>query len=118
MSEFMRGEFKVYLAGPISGQSFAAAADWRKYAKQELFWASEGRIEGISPLRYKEYLRDEKHIAESYEHITLSSAKLITCRDRMDCKRSDAVLINVLDAKTVSIGTMIELGCAEELGKP
>ena len=45
--------------------------------------------------------------------ISLTSQRGVTTRDRMDCNRADAVIMNLLGAKTVSIWTMIEIGWAD-----
>lgn len=45
---------KVYLAGPISGQSYDGATSWREEAKEEL--SSWSDIIGYSPMRGKTYL--------------------------------------------------------------
>lgn len=105
----------VYLAGPITGLSFGEATDWRQYAIKAL--AKEG-IKGLSPLRCKDYLANEKSIDVQYDNYVLSTGKGITTRDRWDCHRSDALLVNLLGAEKVSIGTMMELGWANSAGKP
>jgi nucleoside 2-deoxyribosyltransferase len=100
-------DFLVYLAGPISGLTFGEGQSWREYAAQKL----PREIRGISPLRAKgEHLVRKGIIQDCYEDNPLTSQHGITSRDRYDCMRSDAVLMNLLGAKTVSIGTMIEVG--------
>ena len=110
---------RVYLAGPITGLSYDETMDWREYAKVEL---DKYGIDGFSPMRAKAFLSKEKSVADSYEQSkiavtteqkALSSDIGITTRDRMDVMVSDLVLVNLLEAKTVSIGTMIELGWAD-----
>lgn len=98
-----------YLAGPITGCSFKGASDWREGVKKDL----DPSISGMSPLRGKKYLSQEDSIGTTYEDIALSSAKGITARDYNDCKRSDAVLVNLLGAKSVSIGTVMEIAWAK-----
>jgi len=106
----------VYLAGPITGLSYDGAEDWRGYAKRRL--ANHG-ILGLSPLRGKEYLRTSGPLsAEDYHDKPLSSPRGITTRDRWDCTRSDVVLVNLIGAPRVSIGTMIELGWADAARNP
>lgn len=102
---------KVYLAGPISGLSFKGATDWRNYAVKRL--AARG-IEGLSPMRAKEYLAEIEKISghgREYAHLgPFSLPQGVNCRDRWDCTRSDIVLMNLLGAQKVSIGSMIEVG--------
>lgn len=105
----------VYLAGPITGLSYGEATDWRSYAIQSL---AKENIKGLSPLRCKEYLMLEKKIAQKYDSFVLSTGKGITTRDRWDCLRCDVLLVNLLGAEKVSIGTMMELGWASSNNKP
>lgn len=111
----MRARALVYLAGPISGQSYDAATNWRADAMSML--GSVG-IVGLSPLRGKEFLSNEDYIEGTYEHNHLGTAKGITTRDRLDVRNCDVVLMNLVGAKKVSIGTMIEVGWADAFGKP
>lgn len=107
-------EKRVYLAGPISGLSYGGCTDWREYAKSEL--AKEGII-GVSPMRAKEYLAEEMNIKDSYNTV-LSCGKGITTRDRFDTKNCNLVLANLLGAKKVSIGTVLEFGWADAYRNP
>lgn len=104
----------VYLAGPISGLSWDAATDWRDYAKTNFL----PHIVGLSPLRGKDYLSQEKVLGKTYPDTLMSNARTINSRDRFDTKRADLVLMNLLGAKTVTIGTMIEIGWANMAGVP
>lgn len=47
----------------------------------------------------------------------MSCAKGITSRDRFDCMRADAVLVNLLGATKVSIGTVMEVAWADSARK-
>ena len=105
----------VYLAGPITGQSYDGAVGWREAAQQQL--AKLG-IVGLSPMRGKYYLEGLPTIGDSYEETILSAAKGITARDRWDCQRSDIVLVNFVGATKVSIGTCLELGWADSARRP
>lgn len=104
----------VYAAGPISGLSYEGATHWRDLLATRL--APE--IEVISPMRAKEYLENEISIAHSYDASILSCPKGIVTRDRFDTQRASAVVMNVLGASKVSIGTMIELGWADSARVP
>lgn len=104
----------VYLAGPITGLSYDAATDWRFDAFNKL---SKHGITGLSPMRGKSYLANLKSISgtgEEYKDLgVLSTQKSVVARDRMDTTKSDLVLMNLLGAERVSIGTMIEAGWAD-----
>ncbi len=101
-------KFIAYLAGPISGASYGTATDWRQYAKMQL----EPSILGMSPLRAKDYLQNETAIGDSYEDSVLSCQRGIMTRDFNDCKRADILIVNLLGADRVSIGTVMEIAWA------
>lgn len=109
----------VYLAGPITGCSFGECTDWRDYVRREL--AAVG-IDGLSPMRAKEYLAALTSISghgKEYAHMgVLSTPRAVMTRDRFDTQRCDVVFMNLLGAKAVSIGTMIELGWADSVRTP
>lgn len=111
----MNSNPKVYLAGAISGLTYDEGQDWRVNAAQAL--ARVG-INGYSPLRAKDYLRSVGTIEQSYTVNPLSTDRGIQTRDRWDVQTADAVLFNLLGAKRVSIGTMIEFGWADAHRKP
>lgn len=103
----------VYLAGPITGLTFGDATDWRNDVKKMLPpW-----IHTLSPLRGKQYLEERSsrdgRILDSYENYPLSSARGITTRDRWDATRCNVLLVNLLGATRVSIGTVEEIGWAD-----
>lgn len=104
---------KVYLAGPITGQTYEGATDWREYARQLL----EPHVQGMSPMRGKDYLKAYGVIGgspeEAYMKQVISSQTGILGRDRNDVRTADAVLMNLKGAEIVSIGTMIEAGWAD-----
>lgn len=108
----------VYLAGPITGLSYEGCTDWRDGAVEEL--AAHGLI-GLSPMRGKDYLLGEKCVGDSYENDPgkwMSTAKAVAARDRFDCQRVDMVILNLLGAERVSIGSMIEVGWADAARVP
>lgn len=109
---------RVYLAGPITGLTFGAADDWRKYAVDVLM--SHG-IVGLSPMRGKAFILkrigEREVLGQTYEDAPLSTQRGIVARDRFDVARADVVLFNLVGAEKVSIGTMIEYGWASAHGK-
>jgi len=100
---------KVYLAGPISGLTHAQCTEWRDYASDKL---ADAGITSYSPMRHKEFLSDKGVIEQSYPQFALSSDKAIMTRDHNDVVTSDAILVNLLDFKRVTIGTVMELAWA------
>lgn len=110
---------RVYLAGPIRFTSYGEATGWRQEVAAILKACG---VEPLSPMRGKEYLSKEKRINGpfangSYPHL-LSTPAAINGRDRFDVMSSDVVLMNLLGAERVSIGTMIEVGWADAYRKP
>lgn len=109
----------VYLAGPITGLTYDDGQDWRDFAKSEL---SVWGIDAFSPLRGKEYLRPFGELSADgtdYKDAgVLSLPEGIWARDKFDCTKRSMVLMNLLAARRVSIGTMIEIGWATGAGIP
>lgn len=105
-----------YLAGPMSGLNYDEAIGWRNYAIEKL----KPNIKGLSPIRDYESLESSTFSDLAPEEVVnpLLTARAIMVRDRNDVFRSDALLVNFLGAKKVSIGTVIELGWANRKHKP
>lgn len=110
---------KVYLAGTISGQSKEASTEWRDYAKSKL---DDVDIKGFSPMRGHSYgkapyamTEDEK---EMYLGRNMDSLVGINVRDYNDVKTADAILVNILNAPKVSIGTVMEIAWARAFQIP
>ena len=106
---------KVYLAGPITGTSYDESVDWRKFAKSVL--SSYGLI-AYSPMRGKAYLSKEDELADAYNDHTMSSITAINIRDKNDVITAGALLVNFLNSKKVSIGTVMEVAWAQILQIP
>jgi nucleoside 2-deoxyribosyltransferase len=101
----------IYLAGPIGGLNYSEAVDWRDETIRAL---EPYGIKGLSPMRGKEYLMHEAILkGTGYDDTLLSNNRAIVTRDRMDVTNSNAVLMNLLGATRVSIGSMVELGWAD-----
>ncbi len=106
--------YLVYLAGPISGINYKQSTDWRQYVIENL----HPSIQGLSPLRQKEYLKNMGDLDGSYEEWPLSTQRGIYARDRFDCHRADVVLVNFLGSEIVSIGTCMEIAWAAQNNTP
>lgn len=104
----------VYLAGPITGLTYGEATDWRQYA---LGYLGSHGVEALSPMRGKDFILkrigEREVLGQTYEDTPLSTQRGIVARDRWDVARADVVLFNLLGAKNVSIGTMVEYGWAD-----
>jgi nucleoside 2-deoxyribosyltransferase len=115
-----RSRPKVYLAGPISGLTYDQGQDWRVKVAESL---DQLGIDGYSPLRAKSYLKNFGTLEQSYQLkdqpvACLSSDRGLMTRDRWDVTTCDAILVNLVGATRISVGTMIEVGMADILRKP
>lgn len=114
---------KVYLAGPIKGLNYDEATTWREAAKKCF---KEVNIDAMSPMRAKGYLKSEFDVGhkidsglkDQYHSFPLSTSKAIICRDHMDCTKSNAIIVYLLGAKAVSIGTVMEVAWGYEARVP
>ena len=105
----------VYLAGPITGLTYDGCVDWREKARAML---GEASIKGLSPMRGKEYLAQLSGplsgTGEEYAHLgVISAPRGVMTRDRFDATRCDVLLVNLLGADRVSIGTVMEIAWAD-----
>lgn len=97
----------VYLAGPITGLEFDAAKEWRDPSSefcqrlQALGWETR------SPMRDKEKFRVKGKLSAFFDE----GAAAVN-QDLQDIVEADAVILNVLDAERVSLGSMAEMGYA------
>lgn len=104
---------KVYLAGPISGQSGSSVFGDFEERQREL----APYYEVLSPLTGKGEIRNElKYRSHGYDH-PLAQNHAIIERDRWMVSQADVIYINLMHAERVSIGSMMELAWAHEMGK-
>jgi len=100
---------KIYLAGPITGTAYQDTNNWRLEVTKEL---SSNNLIGYSPMRGKSYLSKENTILDNYQEHIMSSTVGINVRDYNDVITSGAILVNFLNSKRVSIGTVMEIAWA------
>lgn len=103
----------IYLAGPITGLSYDTVTDWRQHVINTF-----PEYDCYSPMRMAESLKDETSIADEYPDSFLSNQRAVLARNFNDCKNCDLVMVNLLGAKKVSIGTVMEISFAYALGTP
>jgi nucleoside 2-deoxyribosyltransferase len=106
----------VYLAGPIDGLTYGEATRWRNKFRDDLSYHG---IKAVDPMRSQTYLAEIegpltscKIAASVAENKSTLTASHITAADKFDCTNCSFIIVNVLGAKKVSIGTMIEVGWA------
>ena len=97
----------VYLMGPILGTNYKECNDWREFAKKEL---AKYNIQGISPLRYKDLTDTSGLMSDIGGGNMMTTQRGIVTRDRYDATHCNIGLVNLLGAKKVSLGTMVEYG--------
>jgi nucleoside 2-deoxyribosyltransferase len=104
---------KVYLAGPITGLEFDEAKDWRDSSSpfvrrlRALGWTE------LSPMRNKEKFRVQGKLSAFFDE-----GAAAVQQDLTDIEEAEAVILNVLGATHVSLGSMAEMGYAYALGRP
>jgi nucleoside 2-deoxyribosyltransferase len=104
----------VYLAGPIAGLTYDEAEGWRR----DVTGVLHPYIDAFSPLRDKSDMFGDVVITAGCYAPTIVSDKGIVTRDHYDVQNCDAVFCNLLGAKTVSIGTMMEIAWCHAYRKP
>lgn len=107
-------QYKVYLAGPITGLDYKGATNWRNEVRDKV----GPYIGTYSPLRGKEFLGRATAIADHYDGSVMAGVKGINTRDYNDVVTSDAVFVNFLGSKKVSIGTVMEIAWAKAHNVP
>jgi len=93
--------------GPILGTEYKECHDWREHAIKEL--AKHG-IEGISPLRHKDIVDKSGLMADFGGGNMMTTSSGMVTRDRYDATHCELGLANLLGAKKISLGTMVEYG--------
>lgn len=104
----------VYLCGPITGCTPDGASSWREYVSEELRAID---LTPLDPMRFERYHSEGPVFAAhgSGKH-PLVTNRGIVARDRFDTLRAGMVFCNLLGAKIVSIGSMIEVGWCDAMG--
>ena len=108
----------VYLAGPIGGLTWEEAHGWRERAPKLI-----APCKTLSPMRDMDgqslrsscFTKDGREQAIEIDQIPFH--KLFQ-RDYMDVHTCDAMLINMIGAKTKSTGTICEIAWAYRRGTP
>jgi hypothetical protein len=100
---------KVYLCGPMTGETYDHATSWRIFVERALTCRD---IETISPLRGKAFLEVDGVLGNTNDQSPLEGAAGIVTRDYWDVSRCDVLLVNFLGAKIVSIGSCFEIAWA------
>lgn len=110
---------KVYLAGPIADLSYREATDWRADVKKSLeAWG----IHALSPMRNHEHLTTVQRLSKTEPQggdiLPTRTSKGIMSRDFYDVRTCDLVLVNLIGAQRISIGTTMEIAWAYQNRTP
>lgn len=108
---------RAYLSGPITGCTYKGATEWRKAVRMDL---EDAGFTVFDPMRGKSFLSNQTRISDEAgagDKNPRISDKALVMRDRADVAAADIVLVNLLGARIVSIGTMFELAWANLLHK-
>jgi len=103
----------VYLAGPITGQSYEGATSWRDWFTDRINQRFSD-VNCISPMRGKYYLESSRDIQATGNELLgiLSGGPAIVARDYSDTMNADILVVNLIGASRISIGTMFEIAWA------
>ena len=111
----------VYLGGPIAGHTSESAKWWREDLQNHF---KSTNIRMISPLRCEPEIGEgEVYDAEGIaakDCICFGSDKAIHAKNMLDVKSCDLMIACMFaeQIKSISLGTMLEIGWASALGKP
>ena len=108
------GKPLVYLAGPITGTE-PLVNSWRDVCRRKF----SPDIDTIDPLRQPfETVKESGNLTVD-DRLRLSRhGKAIASRDRFDVGRCDILLVNLLGATEISIGSVGEIFWADAFRKP
>jgi nucleoside 2-deoxyribosyltransferase len=105
----------IYLAGPITGTSVTPGQDWRVDCAKRFAPA----IDTLSPARQAMETIDESGEPTDAQRLRLIvHGRGVAARDRLDVMRCDLVLVNLVGAPRISIGSVGEIFWADAFRKP
>jgi nucleoside 2-deoxyribosyltransferase len=105
---------RIYLAGPITGKSFDEVMG--RYREKTSVLTDFG-YEVLSPMTAKGGLKGVSTFVSTGYESPVANDHSIFERDRWMVAQADVVLVDLSNAVTVSIGTMMELAWASYLNK-
>lgn len=105
---------EIYLARPISGQSYETVVDYYKETSDTLKALG---YDVLCPMTGKQYLRNEISFKAAGYGNPVSTNHAIIERDRWMVKKADVVYAYLSNATITSIGTCMELAWVHDAGK-
>lgn len=104
----------VYLSGPMSGLTGPEMTEWRRHAETTLATAG---YTVRDPCRGMTFAESDQPLQPDYAKSEVSNDHACFIRDRFDVVAADILLVNLLGARKVSIGTVVEVAWAHLLDK-
>ena len=105
----MHNTLIVYLAGPMAGLTVRECREWRLQATQRL---QEAGFTILDPTRELLGLPADQVVAADAD-----DKRVVFHRDKFDSTRADILIVNLLKAKSSSIGTLMEMAWSHLSGK-
>lgn len=101
----------------MAGLTEKEATEWRNYVTE---YFSDYGIEVLDPMRQLRYMSKDARIDETNrreDHVrsfdpVMTTDRGINIRDYNDTIRSDLIFINLLGARKISVGTVVEIAWA------
>lgn len=106
----LKNKSKIYLAGAMGGLSVVEANSWRKRCEIEL--ANNYKL--LNPISMQ--LESDPKFVFSSKEPNLTGQQ-VTVKDRYFIDQSEFILVNLSDPKSVSVGSVWEMGYAYAKGK-
>jgi nucleoside 2-deoxyribosyltransferase len=109
----------IYLAGPMTGLTFEQAHNWRAPWSDFVKMIEIDGYVPLSPTRDESFAsKDAIPEGETVFTPTFDNGDIHVQRDLQDINQSAVILMNMIGAQKVSIGSIAEMGYAYSLGKP
>lgn len=106
---------RIYLVGPMTGQSGGDIKDWRSTVKS-LISDADFVDPAVWDVDKKEWFHQKERPSEALRR--RDHGRLVADRNKLLIKSSDLVFANLLGAKKASIGSVGELFWGNSFGKP
>lgn len=105
---------KIYLAGPVTGLTYEEASAWRIEFSSLL----PLQMVALNPIGSETHLISAEVIPASSPGHPISNARSLVAKCRHMVQSCDVLVANLLGAKQMSPGTVVEIGWADCLRKP
>lgn len=104
----------VYQGGSMTGLTLEEVVGWRVETAKVL---EDAGFTVLNPARGLMFLEPESVVKDSYEVEFTENKHVVFERDKFDATRADILLMNLLKAPRVSIGTIMEMAWGHLAGR-